>query len=202
MTRARSYGVIVSSVISWLLCCILIAYGVTQQFIVTSAQTRSSAYFQMLYDSTYPFAMLDPDGLIVEWNKGAEDLFGWSAKEVIGSAPDFMMDPNVACKHRQAIERVQDMDSYKKVKHITCTARTKSGELVGIDATVRAIRDGTGWYSVAFFYRSDAAKPAPLPAPVIDSMPVQPGDSHSHPINPAPPSSSQQRALSRLSLND
>jgi PAS domain S-box-containing protein len=53
---------------------------------VEDAFRRSEARFQVLVDrvSDYAILMLDPDGLIMSWNAGAERLNGYSPEEALG----------------------------------------------------------------------------------------------------------------------
>lgn len=48
---------------------------------------RSKEIFEILVESItdYGIFMLDPEGVVVSWNKGAERLYGWSAEEIVGT---------------------------------------------------------------------------------------------------------------------
>jgi two-component system, chemotaxis family, CheB/CheR fusion protein len=83
----------------------------------------------------------DLDGVVTSWNRGAEELFGYTAKEMVGQPvsrliPDEHLDeePHIV----QSIRRGEVIEHYETVR------RRKDGSLVDIALTVSPLRDAGG----------------------------------------------------------
>jgi PAS domain S-box-containing protein len=58
---------------------------ITEHDTIESALQRTKANLQLILDtSPLPIAGVDLDGRITSWNKAAEQVFGWTAAEVLG----------------------------------------------------------------------------------------------------------------------
>src|SRR5690606_10718333 len=55
---------------------------------VSESRCHSEEQFRLLIEGVRDFAifMLDPDGCVVTWNPGAEQITGYSAREVLGGS--------------------------------------------------------------------------------------------------------------------
>ncbi|HEY2358529.1 MAG TPA: PAS domain S-box protein [Phenylobacterium sp.] len=83
----------------------------------------------------------DLDGVITSWNRGAEQLFGYTAEETIGKSVTLLIpadrldeEPSILARLR----RGEHIDHYETVR------RRKDGSLVDISLTVSPIRDSSG----------------------------------------------------------
>src|ERR1044072_9416028 len=79
------------------------------------------------------------DGIITSWNRGAEQLFGFSADEVVGQSimviiPDDRLREGGLARLRRG----------EKVDHFETVRQTKDGQLVDVSISVSPIRDDTG----------------------------------------------------------
>jgi PAS domain S-box-containing protein len=84
---------------------------------------------------------LAPDGTILYWNAGAEELFGYSASEVIGkSVLDTIVPPDHVQEKRRWLAAALGGGSalYESVR------RRKDGLEIWVDIAVRVARDGDG----------------------------------------------------------
>ena len=83
----------------------------------------------------------DLNGIILSWNRGAERLFGYAAKEAIGKPvtmliPDYRLD-----EEPEILRRIR---SGERIDHYETVRRRKDGTLIDISLTVSPMRDGRG----------------------------------------------------------
>ncbi len=101
-----------------------------------------SGLTQLLFDQT-PDALvgLSPDGHVMFWNRGAQDLFGYSEEEVLGKmllelvVPAHLRDEELAMM-REAEEK--GTSTHQSLR------RRKDGALVCLDISWKTIRDENG----------------------------------------------------------
>lgn len=81
------------------------------------------------------------DGKITSWNRGAERIFGYSAREVIGSPVSVLYLPANVNEMPEILRRIgagQSVDHYETVR------RHKDGHVISVSLTVSPIRDADG----------------------------------------------------------
>lgn len=83
----------------------------------------------------------DLNGIVTSWNRRAEQIFGFSAEEMIGQSilkiiPD----------HLQATEQeiLATISRGERIEHFETIRRTKSGELLEVSLSISPMRDETG----------------------------------------------------------
>ena len=82
-----------------------------------------------------------PKGIITSWNRGAEIVFGYTAKEAIGQHISLIAVPGEAEDMSRIIARI--MQGHR-IEHYETRRRAKSGEILTISLTVSPIRDDSG----------------------------------------------------------
>ena len=83
----------------------------------------------------------DLNGIIESWNKGAERLYGYSSREVIGRPISILIPP-----HREREERIILARIWRgeHIDHFETVRRRKNGTLVDVSLTVSPLRDAAG----------------------------------------------------------
>lgn len=81
------------------------------------------------------------DGIITSWNRGAEQLFGYTAAEAIGQ-PILMLIPDDRTEEERSI--IGRIRSGERVESYETVRRRKDGILVPVSLTVSPVRDRTG----------------------------------------------------------
>src|ERR1700722_14993413 len=67
--------------------------------------------WRLLDDAVGAFALLDADGLIVEWNRAAEATFGWARPEAVGAdAVELLIAPPRGSDFGQAVHALAASD--------------------------------------------------------------------------------------------
>ena len=114
---------------------------ITAHKVAELALQEAKERLQVVLDAS-PVAIISVDraGRILAWSQGAERMFGWKEKEVIGrinpTVPDAEMDD-----FHEKIRRVLAGGTFKgQLRHRT----TKSGNLIQAVISARALRDRSG----------------------------------------------------------
>ena len=81
------------------------------------------------------------DGTLLSWNRGAEQLYGYKAEEVVGrSLFDILQEDR-----REEMHRIlQTLSEGHNVEHLETVRRKKDGTLVDVDITVSPLKDEKG----------------------------------------------------------
>ena len=80
-------------------------------------------------------------GTITSWNRGAEQLFGWSAAEAVGQHITLIIPEDRHGEEADVIARIRRGD---RVDHFETVRRRKDGGLVDVSITVSPIRNADG----------------------------------------------------------
>jgi PAS domain S-box-containing protein len=83
----------------------------------------------------------DTNGIINSWNKGAENLFGYVADEVIGKPINVLIPPERQDEEPDIIARIRRGE---RIGHYETVRARKDGSLVDISLTVSPLRNASG----------------------------------------------------------
>ena len=83
----------------------------------------------------------DLNGIITSWNRAAEKLFGYTAKEAVGKPITMLMRATEAVEEPTILAKIARGE---KIEHHETTRVRKNGELVQVSLTISAIRDASG----------------------------------------------------------
>ena len=105
------------------------------------AEERRAKLAAIVESSDDAIISKDLHGIITTWNTGAERIFGYAAREVIGQSVEILMPPDRVDEVRGILERIR---SAERVDHFETVRRRKDGTLVDISLSVSPIIDGSG----------------------------------------------------------
>ena len=80
------------------------------------------------------------EGTIVNWNRGAERLFGYSAEEVVGKRLTILLPPELTHEIAKNIARLRQGEVVKE----ETVRRRKDGKLIKVALTISPIKDSGG----------------------------------------------------------
>lgn len=103
---------------------------------------ETSRRYASLLEQTHEGVVISAlDGTIVDWNKGAEEIFGYRAEEIVGRDTSVLEPPErkgEIATFRKELLAGKDSMSYETIR------RRKDGSLMHAEITFSVIRDGTG----------------------------------------------------------
>ncbi len=106
-----------------------------------SAQAARARLAAIVESSSDAIIGLDADGMIEDWNRAAEELYGYRADEVRGRSPAFLEPPSRQGELERFRQRVLGGEEVSSVETVR---RRKDGRAVNVSATWSPIRDSTG----------------------------------------------------------
>ena len=82
-----------------------------------------------------------PDGIVTEWNRGAETIFGFAASEMIGHPIEILLPPDLALEESEILDRLKRGE---QVVHFETRRRRKDGQIIDVSLTVSPLWDRAG----------------------------------------------------------
>lgn len=83
----------------------------------------------------------DLNSTVTSWNKGAEKIFGYTAREMVGTSITRLIPPDRQEEELKIMDRVKRGEN---VEHFETLRVAKDGHLVDVSVTVSPIKDKTG----------------------------------------------------------
>lgn len=81
------------------------------------------------------------DDTITSWNKGAENLYGYTASEAIGRHISILVPPD---HEDELMEITEKIKAGERVEHLETVRKTRDGRLVAVSLTLSPIKTGDG----------------------------------------------------------
>jgi two-component system, LuxR family, sensor kinase FixL len=81
------------------------------------------------------------DGIITDWNRGAETIFGYAPGEIIGKPISTLLPPNAQDEDLLLLARVRNGE---KIEHFETRRQRKGGGIVDISLTISLLYDAEG----------------------------------------------------------
>lgn len=85
------------------------------------------------------------DGVVRFWNRGAEEMFGYSASEAVGRSMDFMIPERLRGRHWDGWNKVME-SGVTRYGHdvLAVPALRRDGSSISIEFTIQLLRDASG----------------------------------------------------------
>jgi PAS domain S-box-containing protein len=81
------------------------------------------------------------DGLIMSWNRGAEDIYGYTADEVLGKSVTILIPDDRDNEETQILDRIRRGE---RIEHYETVRQRKDGRRIHVSLTVSPIRNNDG----------------------------------------------------------
>jgi PAS domain S-box-containing protein len=100
---------------------------------------------QIVDESHIAIIFGDKEGKIQLWNKGAEEMFGWTASETIGQSMDLIIPEKQRARHWEGYDRVMQTGTSKYGHSLLAVpAQTKDGRRISVEFNVCLLRSPEG----------------------------------------------------------
>ena len=98
------------------------------------------------------FIQMNEAGIVLEWNAQAENIFGWSRQEAVGSAlTALIVPPAVRDIHKEGLDRFLSSGEAPNLgKRLQLEALRRNGATITVELTVTSLRRGNGHVFNAF----------------------------------------------------
>lgn len=83
----------------------------------------------------------DLNGIITSWNRGAQNIFGYTREEAIGQPVTMLMPPERVNEEPGILERIRRGE---KIGHYETVRRRKDGTLIDVSLTISPLRNSRG----------------------------------------------------------
>ncbi len=84
---------------------------------------------------------LTPEGNIFSWNKGAQDIFGYTAEEAIGQ-PVNLIHPQY--NHQEFDKVLSKLENKEVINHFKTQRKTKDGRTINVSLSISPVKDNEG----------------------------------------------------------
>jgi two-component system sensor kinase FixL len=81
------------------------------------------------------------EGIVTDWNRGAETIFGYSAEEMIGKPIAILLPPGHENEESEILARLK---TGERIEHFETRRRRKDGEIIDVALTASPLRDASG----------------------------------------------------------
>jgi PAS domain S-box-containing protein len=92
-------------------------------------------------DSEDAILSKDLDGIITSWNRGATELFGYTAEETIGKPVTMLIPADRLDEEPSILARIR---AGERIEHYETVRQRKDGTLIDISLSVSPLKDSTG----------------------------------------------------------
>lgn len=100
---------------------------------------------QLLGEAPDAILAADRNGIIIYWNRGAEQIFGHSAADAVGQSLDLIIPENLRERHGDGYARVMASGETKyKTGLLSAPGMTRDGSRVSLEFSIVLLRDEGG----------------------------------------------------------
>ncbi|MGA7523999.1 MAG: PAS domain S-box protein [Acidobacteriaceae bacterium] len=115
-----------------------VSRDITERRQAEEARQRLASIVEYSHDAIISESL---DGVITTWNRGAELIFGYSAKEVMGQPITLLAWPGYEDDMRELLRRIL---ADEVVEHYETLRRHKDGRCLAVSLTLSPVRDDAG----------------------------------------------------------
>jgi len=111
---------------------------ITERRELAEAQNKLAAIVESAEDAIIG---KDLEGIIVSWNNGAETIYGYKAKEVIGKSVSLLMPPSHPDEYKEVLAKIGQGET---IKYYETQRRRKDGQIIDVSLTISSFKNKKG----------------------------------------------------------
>ncbi len=115
-----------------------IVEDITERKLAEEAQARLVAVIASSDDSIISMTL---DGVVLSWNRAAEQMYGYTANEMVGKATQELIPPDRQDEEPAILERIRKGE---RIAHFETIRKRKDGTLFDVSIAVSPIEDSRG----------------------------------------------------------
>jgi two-component system sensor kinase FixL len=115
--------------------------GILVDVILRTADETNSRLAAIVASSDDAIVGLTLDGVVTDWNRGAETIFGYSAGEIVGKSISLILPHGHENEESEILARLKEGD---RVEHFETRRRRKNGEIFDVSLSAAPLHDGQG----------------------------------------------------------
>ena len=118
------------------------AEGERERLVRERAEAEARLRFAAIVESSDDaIVSKTPEGDIVSWNKGAQQIYGYTEAEVVGRPISILVPPELVEEENEILEKLRVGD---RIDHYETVRVTKTGKKINVSLTISPIKDSTG----------------------------------------------------------
>jgi len=83
----------------------------------------------------------DTDGVILTWNRGAQKMYGYAPREIVGRSIEILVPED---RREELVRTPARIKAGESIQHHETVRRTKDGRLLDVSVSLRPLRGGNG----------------------------------------------------------
>ncbi|AET69495.1 PAS domain S-box [Desulfosporosinus orientis DSM 765] len=125
-----------------------VASSITNRYLMAEIRERSqieekALRFASIVESTDDGIIgMDPNGIILDWNRGAERIFGYLEREIVGKSIMKLIPQDKQCEFDEILCNI--LSQSLPMTHYETISQRKDGQLINVYYTVSPIKDHFG----------------------------------------------------------
>jgi len=114
------------------------------------AEEKIRKFANIVKSSNDAIGILSLDGIITGWNKGAEQVYGYSTEEILGKPVSILAPPHLSEETKRLSERVKKGE---KISNYETMRQRMGGKLIYVSFTLSPVFDCNirGYYNISHF---------------------------------------------------
>ena len=115
--------------------------GIYRKFQTQKTENKIQTLASIVESSDDAIITKSLDGIVTSWNKGAEQVYGYLAKEILGK-PISILEPSILVEEtKELVELIKQKD---KIHHYETLRLRKDGKIINVSLTLSPILDVSG----------------------------------------------------------
>jgi PAS domain S-box-containing protein len=119
---------------------------------IKKAEEKIQSLANIVESSQDAIGTISLDGVITSWNKGAEQIYGYSAKEILGKTGDILSPPHLKEETKKLVEQAKKGE---RIHSYETSRLRKDGTIINVSLIFSPVFDASGKLTAISFIARD-----------------------------------------------